>query len=102
MRRSNDRSQETHCAAARPRRGSGAAPAAGRGPADSGNRVVLDEPALRRAFGGRAVMAAQLCRLHDAASDDRVTLQILPFSAGAHMTAHGSFRLFDPETLPFP
>jgi hypothetical protein len=71
-------------------------------PPAPGIELVLDEAALRRAVGGRAVMASQLRRLHDAACNDGVTFQVLPFSAGAHMAAYGAFRLFDPADPAFP
>lgn len=64
--------------------------------------VILDEAVIRRAVGGRSVMAAQLRRLRDVAADPVVTLQVLPFSAGAHMAAYGSFALFDPADPAFP
>lgn len=46
--------------------------------------AVLDEAVLHRAVGGSEVMRAQLDHLHDAAEWPRVTLQVLPFAAGAH------------------
>jgi transcriptional regulator with XRE-family HTH domain len=46
--------------------------------------VVLDEAVLHRVVGGPAVMRAQLDQLHDAAEWPRLTLQVLPFAAGAH------------------
>jgi hypothetical protein len=64
--------------------------------------VILDEGVLRRAVGGRAIMAAQLRRLRDVAECEHVTIQVLPFSAGAHMAAYGAFRLFDPADPAFP
>jgi hypothetical protein len=64
--------------------------------------VILDEAVIRRVVGGRAVMAAQLRCLCEVAEDPAVTLQILPFSVGAHMAAYGSFALFDPADPAFP
>ena len=64
--------------------------------------VILDEAVIRRVVGGRAVMAAQLRRLCEVAEDPAVTLQVLPFSVGAHMAAYGSFALFDPADPAFP
>jgi hypothetical protein len=71
-------------------------------PPAPGIELVLDEAALRRSVGGRAAMASQLRHLYDAACNDLVTLQVLPFSAGAHMAAYGAFSLFDPSDLAFP
>ena len=46
--------------------------------------VVIDEAVLRRPVGGAAVMRAQLDRLIDATGKPNITLQVLPFTAGAH------------------
>jgi transcriptional regulator with XRE-family HTH domain len=55
--------------------------------------VVLDEAVLRRPVGGRAVMRRQLEHLSLAASWPNVTLQVLPFSAGAHAGMDGAFTM---------
>lgn len=44
--------------------------------------VVVGEAALRRAAGGRGVMAAQLRHLADMSTRDNIELAILPFAAG--------------------
>jgi transcriptional regulator with XRE-family HTH domain len=62
--------------------------------------AVVDEAALRRPVGGRAVMRAQLERLIEASKLPNVTLQVLPFGAGAHPAMVGAFsvlRFSDPE-----
>jgi transcriptional regulator with XRE-family HTH domain len=64
--------------------------------------AILDEAVIRRAAGSRAVMNTQLRRLCEVSRDPHTTLQILPFSAGAHMAAYGSFALFDPADAAFP
>jgi hypothetical protein len=64
--------------------------------------TVLDEAVIRRVVGGRDVMRAQLERLREISADPWVTLQVLPFSAGAHMAAYGAFSLFDPSDPAFP
>jgi hypothetical protein len=64
--------------------------------------AVLDEAVIRRVVGGRDVMRAQLKRLGEASSQPWITLQVLPFSAGAHMAAYGAFSLFDPSDPAFP
>lgn len=46
--------------------------------------VVLNEAALLRPVGGRAVMAEQAAHLHTAAQLPNVTVQVLPFAAGGH------------------
>jgi transcriptional regulator with XRE-family HTH domain len=64
--------------------------------------AVVDEAALRRPVGGREVMRGQLERLIDAAKLPNVTLQILPFAAGAHSAMVGAFSIlrFADRALP--
>jgi Domain of unknown function (DUF5753)/Helix-turn-helix domain len=64
--------------------------------------AILDESVIRRVVGGRDVMRSQLARLRDISESATATLQVLPFSAGAHMAAYGSFSLFDPSEPAFP
>jgi transcriptional regulator with XRE-family HTH domain len=59
--------------------------------------AVFDEAVLRRVVGGTAVMRAQLGRLRDISAFPNVTLQVLPFDAGAHASMGTSFEL-----LQFP
>jgi Domain of unknown function (DUF5753)/Helix-turn-helix domain len=54
---------------------------------------ILDEAALRRPVGGRAVMRAQLSRLTEAAELPHVTVQVVPFDRGGHAGASGSFTV---------
>jgi transcriptional regulator with XRE-family HTH domain len=54
---------------------------------------VMDEAALRRPVGGRAVMRTQLERLIEMAAPPRVTLQVVPFRRGGHAGAGGSFTV---------
>jgi transcriptional regulator with XRE-family HTH domain len=56
---------------------------------------VLDEAVLRRAIGGPQVMADQLRRLLELAEQPHITLQVLPFAAGAHAGVSGSFALIE-------
>ncbi|WP_282791812.1 helix-turn-helix transcriptional regulator [Streptomyces sp. CC224B] len=53
--------------------------------------AVLDESVIRRVVGSRGIMKEQLGRLLEANESPHVTLQILPFSKGAHCAALGSF-----------
>jgi transcriptional regulator with XRE-family HTH domain len=64
--------------------------------------AVIDEAALRRPVGGREVMRGQLERLIEATKLANVTLQILPFAAGAHPAMVGSFTVlrFPEQELP--
>jgi transcriptional regulator with XRE-family HTH domain len=64
--------------------------------------AVIDEAALRRPVGGREVMRGQLERLIEATKLANVTLQILPFAAGAHSAMVGAFTVlrFPDRELP--
>jgi transcriptional regulator with XRE-family HTH domain len=53
--------------------------------------AILDESVIRRVVGSPTLMRAQLDRLLEANDLPDVTLQILPFSKGAHGAALGSF-----------
>jgi transcriptional regulator with XRE-family HTH domain len=64
--------------------------------------AVVDEAALWRPVGGREVMRAQLERLIEATKLLNVTLQVLPFAAGAHPAMVGAFSVlrFADQELP--
>jgi len=64
--------------------------------------AVVDEAALRRPVGGPEVMRAQLERLIEATKLPNVTLQVLPFGAGAHPAMVGAFSVlrFPDQELP--
>ncbi|MER6423532.1 helix-turn-helix transcriptional regulator [Streptomyces sp. NPDC001137] len=62
--------------------------------------VVLDEAALLRETGGRAVMAEALCHIRDLARRSRVIVQVLPLSAGAHAVMEGALKLMEFEDAP--
>ena len=64
--------------------------------------AVVDEAALRRPVGGPKVMRAQIERLIEAAEQPNVTLQVLPFAAGAHPAMVGAFSVlrFADRELP--
>lgn len=55
--------------------------------------VIVDEAALRRQVGGPQVMRAQLSRLWELAGRPNITIQVVPYSAGAHAGMHGPFVL---------
>jgi hypothetical protein len=64
--------------------------------------AVLDEGALRRPFGGQAVMRGQLNRLIEVSELRHVTIQVVPFSRGGHAAAGGSFTVlrFGDDDVP--
>lgn len=61
--------------------------------------AVVDEGALRRRIGGRAVMRAQLERLLEAAKLPNITLQVMSAVAGGHAAEGGAFALL---RFPYP
>jgi transcriptional regulator with XRE-family HTH domain len=60
--------------------------------------AVLDEAVLHRHVGGMPVMRDQLERLAEVAALPHVTIQVIPFSAGAHPAMESTFNIlgFDP------
>lgn len=59
--------------------------------------AVLDESVLQRQVGGIEVMRAQFEHLRKVAKLSNVTVQVVPFDAGAHAGMSGSFNI-----LQFP
>lgn len=55
--------------------------------------AVVDEAVLHREVGGPEVMAEQLSRLMQAATLPHVTIQVVPFDAGAHPGMEGPFLI---------
>jgi transcriptional regulator with XRE-family HTH domain len=55
--------------------------------------AIMNESVLRRQVGGPQVMAAQLAHIGQLAARPNVTVQVLPFTAGAHPAMLGSFTL---------
>ncbi|MFE2292039.1 helix-turn-helix domain-containing protein [Streptomyces sp. NPDC059452] len=55
--------------------------------------AILDEAALRRPYGERDVMRAQLRHLIDMSEQPNITLQVMPFSYGGHAGESGSFTM---------
>ncbi|WP_433500544.1 helix-turn-helix domain-containing protein [Sphaerimonospora sp. CA-214678] len=53
--------------------------------------AILDEGVLARMVGGPDVMREQIARLAEHARDPFVTVQVVPFAAGAHPGMPGSF-----------
>ncbi|MFF0740919.1 helix-turn-helix domain-containing protein [Streptomyces sp. NPDC004111] len=61
--------------------------------------AVIDEAALRRVVGDRHLMLAQLEHLQELARLPHVTIQVLPFRAGAHTGLSGHYAILEfPET----
>lgn len=61
---------------------------------------ILDEAVIRRLVGGKDAMRRQLLRLIELSRRPRVTIEVVPFSAGAHPGLNGPFVVLefpDPE-----
>jgi transcriptional regulator with XRE-family HTH domain len=62
--------------------------------------VILDEAVIQRVIGGPEVHRAQLLHLIEMAERPQITLQVLPFAAGAHPALTGGFTILKfPELL---
>lgn len=57
--------------------------------------TIMDEAAVRRIVGGHAVMRSQIVRLQQAAALPNVTVQVVPYEAGAHPGMHGAFIMLE-------
>jgi len=57
--------------------------------------AILDEAALHRPLGGPAVMATQLDRIVEACALPQVSVQVIPYSAGAHPALDSTFTLLE-------
>lgn len=57
--------------------------------------AIIDEAAVCRVVGGPDVMREQLQHLLDCADRGKTTLQVVPFTAGAHAGTTGSFIVLD-------
>jgi len=56
---------------------------------------ILDEAAVRRLVGGQEAMRRQIQRLLDESDKPTVTIEVVPFSAGAHPGMQGPFMIFE-------
>ncbi len=65
--------------------------------------TIIDEGALHRQIGGKAVMRAQLQHLIDISRRANVTVQVLPFVEGGHPGTLGSLAILEfPEDVHSP
>ncbi|MEU9833065.1 helix-turn-helix transcriptional regulator [Streptosporangium sp. NPDC048047] len=63
--------------------------------------VIIDEAVLRREVGGPECMVNQLHHLIEHASQPNIEIRVLPFSAGAHASPTGAFRILQMKD-PYP
>lgn len=61
---------------------------------------LLDEATLARAVGGPNIMAEQVAHLADVSERSNITIQVVPFSSGAHAGMAGGFTLLRFEDQP--
>ncbi|GIH71281.1 helix-turn-helix domain-containing protein [Sphaerimonospora thailandensis] len=57
--------------------------------------TILDEAVIRRTIGSPADMRAQLGRLLELVDLPNITVQVLPFAAGAHPGTNGAFQILE-------
>ena len=58
-------------------------------------RQTPDEAVLHRQVGGSVVMRAQLSKVLTWAAADKGSIQVIPFTAGAHASADSNFDLLE-------
>ncbi|WP_436521424.1 helix-turn-helix domain-containing protein [Actinoplanes sp. HUAS TT8] len=64
-----------------------------RGPGAPNFHAIIGENALHQMIGGRQVMGEQLRHLAETAERSNVTVQVVPWSAGACMPMEGGFQI---------
>ncbi len=57
--------------------------------------AVIDESALRRIVGNRAIMQEQMCKLVEFSMEPHITVQVLPYDVGAHPGMYGKFCILE-------
>ncbi|MFE4519223.1 helix-turn-helix domain-containing protein [Kitasatospora sp. NPDC056783] len=62
--------------------------------------AVLSEAVLRRVVGGDQVMTSQVIHLVETAQLPNITIQVLPFSVGAHAAMGTNFRILSFSDVP--
>jgi transcriptional regulator with XRE-family HTH domain len=63
---------------------------------------LVDESALRRRVGGNDIMRDQLKRMVELATVSNITLQVVPFSLGAHPGLDNTFELLEFQSAQSP
>ena len=65
-------------------------------------RALLDEAALHRQIGGLEVMNAQLSKLLQCIREEKATVQVIPFSAGAYHAMDSNLQFLEFGDSPLP
>jgi transcriptional regulator with XRE-family HTH domain len=63
-------------------------------------RAVVDEGVLHRCIGGAKIMYDQLMRLTDMSGRTKITIQVVPAEAGAHVGLLGAFAIASIDGAP--
>ncbi len=58
-------------------------------------RALLDEAVLRRQVVGPKAMGAQLGKIQDIAASEKIIVQIVPYTSGAHASSDSNMTLFE-------
>jgi hypothetical protein len=61
------------------------------GPESPRLHAIIDEAAIRRVVGSKAIMREQLLHLVEATQRPNVIVQVIPYGAGAYMPMEGGF-----------
>lgn len=64
--------------------------------------VIIGETAVSRIVGGEGVMREQLARLKSLAERENITLQLMPFTAGAHEGMGSGFTVLQFKDVDLP
>jgi transcriptional regulator with XRE-family HTH domain len=65
-------------------------------------RALLDEAALHRQVGGPVVMNAQLSKILQSIQEDKATVQVIPFGAGAYPAMDSNVQILEFRDSPLP
>ena len=65
-------------------------------------RALLDEAALHRQVGGTAIMDAQLNKILQLTQEEKVTVQVIPYSLGAYAAVDSNFTFLEFGESPLP
>jgi transcriptional regulator with XRE-family HTH domain len=63
-------------------------------------RTIIDEAVLRRKVGSSLVMAEQLDKILQLTQEEKATVQVIPFDAGAHASADSNFVFLEFDDGP--
>jgi transcriptional regulator with XRE-family HTH domain len=65
-------------------------------------RALLDEAALHRQVGGATIMDAQLDKILQLVQEEKATVQVIPYTAGAYAAVDSNFTFLEFGESPLP